>query len=274
MLQSQWHKRRYVRRSMPPRRPPTIDPARTAFVVLEYCGGARTDSLVKALSVTNRHSGIHVLDNSSPTNQARSITHRNKANSYVGGGLRDCLALAESLGARYLFYCVNDVTLLDPLVIADFQVVMDDDSDVVVVSCALTADSDQASPFPWMVRQGRSSLRRVRFVDPICCLIRLDFVREFGGFPESKGGWGYSSEMAYHAKRKHKKLLVNDSCAVRHTNSRATLTTADGETVSKREEAAAVYRARYGGIETIRTALDPPAFDETLDLRTVRRKKA
>ena len=238
------------------------DSPRTAFVILEYCGGARTDALHAKLSAWNPESRILVLDNASPTNRASSVTHRNEVNSYVGGGIRDCVALAESIGATYLFYCTNDVELLDPLVISNFERVVEHDPSAVVVTCALSDDSDQARTFPWMVRRPNSGLRRVRFADPICCLIRLDFLRGFGGFPPSVGGWGYSSEMAFHARRKDLGIYVDDSCAVRHEKGQAFLTTSDGVRVSKWREASEVYEKRYGSVGVIRTALSAPEFDE------------
>jgi len=235
---------------------------RTAFVILEYCGGARTDALQRRLTEWNPGKRILVLDNASPTNHASSVTHRNPVNTYVGGGIRDCVALAESLGASYVFYCANDVEILDPLVIADFEAVAERDPAVVVVSCALSEDTEQARSFPWMVRRPDSGLRRVRFADPICCLIRLDFLRAFGGFPPSHSGWGYSSEMAFHARRWKLKIYVDDRCVIRHRTSASVITTTDGAKVSKGREAVEVYARRYGSVGLIRTALSPPDFDE------------
>ncbi len=258
---------------MPPRsdRPPS-DPARTAFIILEYCGGARTDALFERISRWNPDAPILVLDNASPENHASSVTHRNRRNSYIGGGIRDCLALARALGATYLFYCVNDAELPDALVIKDFQAVMDNDPEVVLVSCSLSADSQQARRYPWMVRRAGSLLRRVRAADPICCLLRLDFIAGFGGFPESKGGWGYAGEIAYHARKQGRKLYVNDRCSVRHVRASGFLVTDEGETVSKAAEAARVYSHRYGSAEKIYGEFLTPDFDEARGFRPPSRR--
>jgi GT2 family glycosyltransferase len=194
------------------------------------------------------------------------VTHQNETNSFVGGGIRDCIQIAESRNADYVFYCVNDVEILDRLLIADFQAVMENDPEVVMVSCSLSPDSAQATTYPWMVQRRDRTLRRVRYADAVCGLIRLDFIRGFGGFPESLGGWGYSREMAYHARKLGKKILVNDRCAVRHTEASEFLVTTDGRTVSKAAEAFRVYAARYGHILEIRSSLAEPDFDEALDL--------
>jgi hypothetical protein len=243
----------------------TVSPSHTAFVILEYCGGAKTDALHRRLCKWNPGRQILVLDNASPGNLATCATHRNPSNSYVGGGIRDCIALAQSLGARYLFYCVNDLELLDPLVIADFQGVMDRDDDVVLLSASVSKDSHQASLFPWMVRKEGGLARRVRFADLLCCLLRLDFIGDFGGFPPSKGGWGYARELAHHARKGGKKIYVSDACSVRHLTHHPRIVTTEGRTVCKGHEAVALYRQRYGAMAVINAALAPPDFDETLD---------
>src|SRR5262245_34901984 len=122
-------------------KPSVVDRARTAFVILEYRGGTRTDALHARLSRWNPGATIHVLDNASPGDLCSVVTHRNTVNSYVGGGIRDCIALAESLGAAYLFYSANDVDLVDPLRLAEFEAILDRDPRAVMVSCALTEDS-------------------------------------------------------------------------------------------------------------------------------------
>lgn len=236
------------------------------MVVLEYCGGPRTEALHRTLSKWNPRARVLVLDNASPRNRAACVTHQNARNTYVGGGIRDCLALGTSLGARYVFYIANDVEILDPLVIKDFQSVMDRDPTVALFSTSVSADSHQAHHFPWMTRKDGGTVRRVRFADLLCCLIRLDFVESFGGFPPSRGGWGYAREVAYQARVQGKKIYVNDRCAVRHLEHRAHLTTEQGVTVCKDGEAMRVYTQRHGSLANLRFGLSRPEFDETLGL--------
>ncbi|MEO8361497.1 MAG: hypothetical protein ABI672_15800 [Vicinamibacteria bacterium] len=258
---------------MPRSRTPA-GPEKTAFVVLEYCGGDRTDALYRKLAGWNKDATIYVLDNASPTNRAKSATHRNRVNSYVGGGIRECIELAESMGASYVFYCANDVNFQGSLDIATFQRVMDDDPSVVLFSCSLTADSHQARVFPWMVQRAGGSVRQVRAIDPLCCLMRLDFIRGFGGFPESRGGWGFSAELAFHARTQGKKIYVSDTCAVGHTTAGSGLVGERGAKISKATEAAQVYANRYGSIDVIRDALEPPDFDETRDVELTPKMRA
>jgi hypothetical protein len=236
----------------------------TAFVILEYCGGVRTDALHGRLSRWNPGASIFVLDNASPTNRASCVTHRNRRNSYVGGGIRDCLALARAAEARFLLYCANDVECLTPLVISEFEAVMMGDPEVVLVSSAVSEDSDQARGFPWMIGKPGRFLRRVRGADLLCCLIRTDFIESFGGLPPSKGGWGYCGEIAYQAKLQGKKILVNDRSVVRHVTGARWLQTPQGDFLDKAQEARVVYRRRYGAVATVRTAFAPPEFDENL----------
>lgn len=242
------------------------DDMRTALVVLEYCGGERTDKLVSQLRAWNPGAGIFVLDNASPKNRASCVTHRNNANSYIGGGFIDCIDLARAQGARYLFFCANDIEILDRLNIAEFQSVLDLDAQVVQFSCSVTPDSTQATNFPWMVRRVGGAIRRVRQADLVCCLIRLDFLATFGGFPLSKGGWGYSAELAFHAKLQGKKIYVNDRCTFQHLGRKRAVVTESGETIDKSTEVTSIYSRRYGDWLLPRSALAEPLFDESVDV--------
>lgn len=239
---------------------------RTVLVVLEYCGGERTDELFSQLRSWNPGARILVLDNASPAKLASCVTHRNSVNSYVGGGINDCIDLARAEGADYLFFCANDIRILDRLDIAEFQRVADLDPLVVQFSCSVTPDSTQATNFPWMVRRHGSAIRRVRQADLVCCLIRLDFLTTFGGFPSSKGGWGYSAELAFHAKLLGRKIYVDDRCTFEHLSRKRVVVTEWGETVDKSTEVARIYSKRYGDWLLPRSALAEPPFDETLDV--------
>jgi hypothetical protein len=234
--------------------------------VLEYCGGEKTDKLFAQLRSWNSGANIFVLDNASPTNRASCVTHRNGVNSYIGGGLLDCINLAQAQGARYLFFCANDIKILNRLNIAEFQRVLDLDAQVVQFSCSVTPDSTQATNFPWMVRRHGGAIRRVRQADLVCCLIRLNFLATFGGFPLSKGGWGYAAELAFQAKLQGKKIYVSDRCTFQHLARKPAVVTESGETVDKSTEATSIYSRRYRDWLLPRSALVEPPFDETLDV--------
>src|SRR5690242_6336861 len=79
---------------------------KTLTVILEYCGGRRTDHLVERLRSWNPGREIAVLDNASPSNRCSYITHSNACNTYVGGGIIDCYKLAESRNCDNLFFIV------------------------------------------------------------------------------------------------------------------------------------------------------------------------
>jgi hypothetical protein len=117
-----------------------------------------------------------------------------------------------------------------------------------------------------MVRRRGSTIRRVRQADLVCCLIRLDFLATFGGFPMSKGGWGYSAELAFNAKQQGKKIYVNDRCTFQHLARKRVVLTESGETVDKSREVINIYSRRYGDWLVPRSALAEPSFDESLDV--------
>ena len=242
-------------------------PERTVFVILDFCGGRRTDRMAARLSRWNPGAEIRVLDNASPTGAARSVTHRNATNSFVGGGICDAIRLAEATGAQYLFFSANDVGLPEKLVFADFEAMMDADADAVLISCAMTPDSGpQVNRFPWMRQRLGGRVRQVRQADLICCLIRLEHIRSFGGLPVSMGGWGYAEQIAFHARLRGKKILINDRCAVRHTRLRKHILSPAGDLISKEEEACAVYAPLYGSLDFLRAATAGAVCDEELDV--------
>jgi hypothetical protein len=219
----------------------------TFAVVLEYCGGQRTDRLVERLQLWNPSRTINVLDNASRHSCSRYVTHRNEVNTGVGGGIRDCVALAQRAGARRMLFIVNDVKCLTPLRFDALESIMDGDPSIVHASAAISLDTAQASEFPWMIARGRPATRAVCHADILVSLLDLVFISSFGGFPESKGGWGYSWELAYHAQQASKRVVVDDGTVVRHVG-----VVEDDHAAAVRAQRAAevtqVYQTKYGEI--------------------------
>jgi hypothetical protein len=217
-------------------------------VVLDYRGGAKTDALVARLRRWNPSCPIHVLDNGSPDNASAHITHRNDANSHIGGGIVDCLTLAKASGATHLMFIANDVTCTTPLTVAHFVDAVERDPAIVHASAAVTPDSTQARAFPWMVRaRGGSRPRAVRHADILVSLLDVGFIDSFGGFPPSRGGWGYSWELAHHASQSRRRVVICDRCVIRHVSVDRSRAGRQAE-ADKFHEARAVYRERYGGL--------------------------
>jgi hypothetical protein len=190
--------------------------SKTTAVILEYCGGSHTDALYEALRSANPDTPIHVLDNASPRNRSRYVTTRNRSNSHIGGGLIDCIRLAERERAEFLFFIVNDIDMIRVPSIAHFEALATQDNSVVLVGASITQETGQAVPYPWMVNQGRNEDRVVPHCDALCCLFRLDFIRGFGGFPPSKSGWGYDLQFACFARFRDKKIIVSDTGMIHH----------------------------------------------------------
>jgi len=209
-------------------------------VILEYSGGRRTDELYEKLAEANPDYKINVLDNASPGNFSSYITHQNAKNSWVGGGIIDCLDLAEAEGAEYLFFVANDIELINVPNISRFETLADCDERIVLVGAAITPDTTQARAYPWMVRRSSNCDRVVPHSDFLCCLIRIPFVRQFGGFPPSKGGWGYDWEFASYARFQQRSILIADHAVIRHTSPEP------GDNEEKMLEMKAVYTQLYG----------------------------
>jgi hypothetical protein len=223
---------------------------RTYVAILEYCGGERTDRLYKLIAQWNPKYDICVLDNASPRNRCHCITVQNSTNTFIGGGVIDCLRLAERDQAAYLFLLMNDVEPLTPLDIRFFQDVMDARQDVVQISPAVATPSG----YPWMMWRRGGALREVPHSDIFCSVFRLDFIRAFGGFPASRGAWGYDWELAYQARRQGKAILMSDSHVVAHT----TRVQSEAGTMAERDvEMRVTYGRRYTDFgKTIRSIKD------------------
>lgn len=218
----------------------------TVAVILDYRGGARTDALRARLQGWNPTVPVLVLDNGSPDRRAAQVAQRNPVNRYVGNGIKDCLALARERGAGYCFFCANDVQPTAPIDLSALRDVMARSDDVVQASCAVTADSAQAAHFPWMVAREAGGFRRVRHADVLACLLRLEFIDSFGGFPDSVGGWGYDREIGWQAQRLGRTVLVCDDAVVHHVKS-PRLRLECGRDWDRHAEMRAIYASRYPG---------------------------
>jgi GT2 family glycosyltransferase len=216
----------------------------TIAVILDYRGGARTDGLRVALQSWNTGMPVLVLDNGSPDRRASVIAKRNPTNRYIGNGIKDCLWLARQRGARFCFFCANDVKPIGPIDILALRDVMARCQDVVQISCAVTPDAAQADHFPWMVARAAGGFRHVRHADMLACLLRLDFIDSFGGFPDSVGGWGYDRELGWHAQRLGQRILICDDAVVEHVKS-PELRLESGDDWDRRAEMRAIYARRY-----------------------------
>jgi hypothetical protein len=190
---------------------------KTLTVILEYCGGSRTDYLFDRLRSWNPGHEIEVLDNASPANRCSCVTQQNPTNTYIGGGIIDCYRLAEARECDNLFLVVNDIDPGTPIVIEQFEGALEKDQRLVQVAAAVTHDSSPHSTvYPWMVTQSSPKIRRVPHSDLLCCVIRTSFIRSFGGFPPSQGGWGYDWELAYQALLHGLHIAIADLSIVRH----------------------------------------------------------
>jgi hypothetical protein len=222
---------------------------RTFAVILEFCGGARTDYLNDCLRSWNPRREIAVLDNASVNNRCTCITHQSHENTYIGGGILRCLELASLHNCDTLFLVVNDIQPATPIVIDDFEREMKSDLTLVQIGAAITSDSTpQAGLYPWMIAQPRRSLRRVPHSDLLCCILNVPFIRAFGDFPQSRGGWGYDLEIAYQGLIKHRSIAIADWCTVKHEDTNVNASVPGGYFISQQDKYAemrAVYRHRY-----------------------------
>lgn len=228
-----------------------VSKLKTFPIILEYCGGKATEKLYKKLSRDNPNYKIHVLDNASPINRCDSkiITHQNTKNSFVGGGIKDCIRLAKKNGCKYIFFFVNDVVIKNTINIEYFENLMESDGDIVQASASLTKDSDKNAYYPWMTNTSGKKDRLVNFSDLLACILRIDFLDKID-FPNMKSAWGYDWEIAFYAKLNNKKIMICDNFLCEHTQK-----TDKWEMLNagfdKWEEATNIYNEKYGNFQII-----------------------
>ncbi|TCS89817.1 hypothetical protein EDD80_10114 [Anseongella ginsenosidimutans] len=218
-------------------------------VLLEYCGGWRTDLLYRKFKKWNPGYDINVLDNASHESRSTVITHQNEENSGVGGGIIDSLKIARDQGAQYLFLVVNDIVPITRIEMKYFEIILDNHPEIVQLSASITKNSDQGGHYPWMVSNREHKNRAVLHSDILCCALDIDFIESFGGFPMSKSGWGYDWEIAYQAKLLQRKIVISDFFKVKHVN----YLTKNNEEIrqEKRRELRRVYNERYGSYKVM-----------------------
>ncbi len=225
---------------------------KTFCIILEYCGGAKTDALFQKLSKWNPDYNIHILDNASVNNRCSYITHQNLSNTGIGGGIKDCLRFARNSRAEYLFFMTNDIIPINEIDIGHLEQIIIHHQDIVQLGVSLTRDSDKQY-YPWMINQGENDNRIVRHSDLLCCFLNLDFIESFGGFPDSRSGWGYDWEIGYQARINNKKIVICDAYSIRHVDQNKENAQQIRDT--KFMELKEVYNKKYGDYKVIEPSL-------------------
>ena len=146
----------------------------TFVIILDYCGGSRTDRLYEQLAQNNPQTDIFILDNASPDNKSLYVSHQNQENSFIGGGIKDCIRLAIKSHKQFLLFITNDIKIKRQIPLWHLEKVMLEKDDVVQVSASLTESSDKTY-YPWMINKRSRTLRKVPHADFLFCCIRLLF---------------------------------------------------------------------------------------------------
>lgn len=222
---------------------------KSCAIILDYCGGEATNKLYEEMKLMNPQNEILVYDNGSHANASKYVTHSSGYNTFVGGGIINSIRIAMKEGCRYLLLITNDVVFKNMVVIDELVERMELIPDLVQISTSLTPSSDKVAIYPWMEYQPQGVLdyREVPHSDLLCSLLRLDFIRSFGGFPISIGGWGYDLELGYQAKLQNKKVEVCDKFILHHDDTNVSQML----NAYKAKEMMQLYNDRYGDYSKI-----------------------
>ncbi len=166
----------------------------------------------------------------------------------MGGGIKDCISLANQNGCRYVLLITNDIHFQNKLDITHFEDLLKEYPDIVQVGVSLTKNSDKRY-YPWMINQGNKENRLVHRSDIFCCVLDTQFIDEFGSFPDSLSGWGYDWEVRYQAPLQNKKIVICDLFTIKHVNEKKN---SDQEIWNtKLAELRKAYDQRYGSHQRI-----------------------
>lgn len=188
-------------------------------VVLHYGETSLTRRVHESLLRGARPDQVLVLDNAAPEPYVEALRLEN--NIFWGGALERALVLARAKGARYLWFCNNDLDFIlpsgPPLPFAAMRLARMERS--LGRPVGIWAPSVTASPYhPQMTHASGAQYRVVSYVDGIAPILNLDCVDAVGGLnmDGNERGYGLDLWLSWRAHAAGWPVLVDQHVLVRH----------------------------------------------------------
>ena len=159
-----------------------------------------------------------VIDNGSSESPAKSTTHKLEQNVFFGGGLNVTLEYFLSTNHDYLYFLNNDLVFHGPnFLTTSLKEVKE--SDASVYSPTIINASMEQCHWKQMWNWG-GGLRKVRWIDFQCPLLRRDILEKVQHFPDELiYGWGLDFYAGCVGEKYNLNTVVSDNNTIAHMNS-------------------------------------------------------
>jgi glycosyltransferase involved in cell wall biosynthesis len=159
-----------------------------------------------------------VIDNGSSESPAKSTTHKLEQNVFFGGGLNVTLEYFLSTNHDYLYFLNNDLVFHGPnFLTTSLKEVKE--SDASIYSPTIINASMEQCHWKQMWNWG-GGLRKVRWIDFQCPLLRRDILEKIQHFPDELiYGWGLDFYAGCVGEKYNLNTVVSDNNTIAHMNS-------------------------------------------------------
>ena len=159
-----------------------------------------------------------VIDNGSSEPLAQSTTHRLEQNIFFGGGLNAALEYFLTTNHDYLYFLNNDLVFHGPSFLTTSLREAKESDAAVYSPTIINASVDQC--FWKQMWNWGSGLRKVKWIDFQCPLLRRDILEKINQFPDELiYGWGLDFYTGCVSEENNFNTVVSDNNTITHMNS-------------------------------------------------------
>jgi GT2 family glycosyltransferase len=179
-----------------------------------------TDNLVNQLKRDPLFSEceLMVVDNGSKESLAQSTTHQLEENIFFGGGFNVVLDYFLTTDHDYLYFLNNDLVFHGPSFLTT-SLREAKESDAAVYSPTVVNASMEQCHWKQMWNWGQG-LRKVKWVDFQCPLLRRDILEKIQHFPDELiYGWGLDFYTGCISEQEGFNIIISDNNTITHMNS-------------------------------------------------------
>ena len=161
---------------------------------------------------------LMVIDNGSSEPLAQSTTHRLEQNIFFGGGLNAALEYFLTTNHDYLYFLNNDLVFHGPSFLTTSLREAKESDAAVYSPTIINASIDQC--FWKQMWNWGNGLRKVKWIDFQCPLLRRDILEKINHFPDELiYGWGLDFYTGCVSEENNFNTVVSDNNTITHMNS-------------------------------------------------------